>query len=1415
MSRARRIWKWTAAALAVVLVVLAVAVGAFRVWLEQSPELGPDIVARIEKRSGLDLEFARIDARLGLYGPELVFEDAVIRVPGEREPLATAKAGRVGFDWWRFARTGRLASGRVTLDGARLYVYVTAKGLELRGQGALFRDRDPNAPLRLDRLPMGHVVVTDSIVTLQDLRTRGPALTLADVELAAERSRGALVVEGHADLPGALGERLDLEARLEGDLAALARTPWSGTASIRDAQLAGWTAFLPQWSTRPADGHGDLRAEARGVGTRLDYARTQLALAEVRANAAPPRVAASGGNAANPSTAANSSKAASTADAVNAATAPLAAAAAQVGPSAPTAPVVVPDAPPVDLAPVAFRRIAADATLERRPDGWRLSARSVDLDPGRDAWRRGELEAELHRSAERVERLAVRSPSIRLDALAPLATFAPPGALRDALAALSPEGALTLVDLTLTRGAAPREWRVDGGARFTGLGFGAWRGVPGIGGLDGEVEANGAAGRVRVRSAGLRFDLPRFLPGRVGADDVSATFEWWWRPDGWRFATDDVRVVAPAGRGGGKARLWVPTSGESPRLVLDLAVADVDARRVVNYLPLRRFSARTSEWLREGIVGGRVPEARLEYAGEMRRFPFRDGGGLFRVRARYEGLRLHYQDGWADLEDARGEVEFRNQGFTASATSAQLAGLAVERAAARMDDYRDARLVVDGATRGDARQALAYVQSSPVGPRLGEFFMGVTGSGPFAADVRLDLPFRRFADRVVEVRASFDGATARLPAIEDELRGLVGSFVLVNRDVEVPLVTGTFLGGPFRVQASTMDGARGERVIVAQASGRALAARLQPEFRITNGSWLQGAFDWRAQGRIPRLEWRPEPAPVPPDAPPGTEPVPSETLVRWLPATIRADSSFVGTTLAFPEPFAKDADEPRALRADVTWDWGLEAGAPSPPKQLRARDTVRPAGVLVRAQLGRDSAALEWRREPAWSFRRGTLRFGGGAPALRDAEGLWLEGALAEFDLSAWLRVRLTAATPAPVVIVRGPGRATPAAPVQRASGLGAWLRGGTVTVDRFAFLGHAFPNVALALEGRDDAWRAQVDGPAAKGAIVVPWQLPDGPPLVLDMERLVLDARVPPPAAGAAAAEEPPLPPTQLPALQLDVRNLEIYRRRFGSLQARLVRVPQGLKLERGRLVGASFEANGTGDWLVGPRGEETRVTVETTSTDVLDTLSAWGFAPSLTGKSGRASADLRWSGGLDGDVFARLNGKAKVAIEDGQLVNVQPGAGRVLGLMSVGALPRRLTLDFTDLTDKGFAFDTITGDFEFRDGNAYTKNLLLKGPAAEIGIAGRTGLGARDYEQTAMVTGHFGGPIAAAGALAGGPAVGAALLLFSKVFDGPLSGMARGYYRITGSWDQPKVERIDAAAAREAGSGQVAKEGEGDPPG
>jgi uncharacterized protein YhdP len=131
----------------------------------------------------------------------------------------------------------------------------------------------------------------------------------------------------------------------------------------------------------------------------------------------------------------------------------------------------------------------------------------------------------------------------------------------------------------------------------------------------------------------------------------------------------------------------------------------------------------------------------------------------------------------------------------------------------------------------------------------------------------------------------------------------------------------------------------------------------------------------------------------------------------------------------------------------------------------------------------------------------------------------------------------------------------------------------------------------------------------------------------------------------------------------------------------------------------------------------------------------------------------------------------------------------------MSVVALPRRLSLDFRDVLEKGLRFDNISGTFRLEDGHAFTCDLSLEGPAADVGIVGRTGLANQDYEQTAIVSANVGNTLPIVGAVVAGPQVAAALLIFSQIFKKPLREMGQIYYRIDGTFDEPVVETTNAA--------------------
>jgi uncharacterized protein YhdP len=141
---------------------------------------------------------------------------------------------------------------------------------------------------------------------------------------------------------------------------------------------------------------------------------------------------------------------------------------------------------------------------------------------------------------------------------------------------------------------------------------------------------------------------------------------------------------------------------------------------------------------------------------------------------------------------------------------------------------------------------------------------------------------------------------------------------------------------------------------------------------------------------------------------------------------------------------------------------------------------------------------------------------------------------------------------------------------------------------------------------------------------------------------------------------------------------------------------------------------------------------------------------------------------------------------------MDLEPGSGRLLGLLSVTALPRRLALDFRDVFNQGLAFDSIKGDFRVGSGSAYTCNLGLTGPAADIGIVGRTAFADGNYDQLAVVKPQVSNVLTVGGVVLGGPVGGVTMALISQLFRKPLSTLGESYYRVSGGWDKPEVLRV-----------------------
>ena len=200
----------------------------------------------------------------------------------------------------------------------------------------------------------------------------------------------------------------------------------------------------------------------------------------------------------------------------------------------------------------------------------------------------------------------------------------------------------------------------------------------------------------------------------------------------------------------------------------------------------------------------------------------------------------------------------------------------------------------------------------------------------------------------------------------------------------------------------------------------------------------------------------------------------------------------------------------------------------------------------------------------------------------------------------------------------------------------------------------------------------------------------------------------------------------------------------------------------------------------------------VKARSFDLKKLQEQFGFQSFIASKKSEFDLDLIWA-----EIPLRMEiingeGSVKINIDDGQITVLERVPGKIFGLFSLAKLPKRLLLDFSDVTKKGFSFKKITADLQFNKGSAYTCNLVIKGTTADILIIGATDLIGRTFNQLAIVQPAVSDMLPMGGAMLGGPAVAASVFIFTKLLRKPLKEAGVNYYSINGPWENPKIELI-----------------------
>ncbi|GAB1408134.1 YhdP family protein [Thermomonas brevis] len=978
----------------------------------------------------------------------------------------------------------------------------------------------------------------------------------------------------------------------------------------------------------------------------------------------------------------------------------------------------------------ALQDVVLAATWTRGDDGWHLRVPRLRLGEGQDALAMDGIAVDGGR------RFRLQAP--RLDAgpllqLLALGDAAAPG-LRGWLRASAPAGVLHDVQLHGQRGGP-----LQASARAEALRFDPVRNTPGMRGISGWLQGDAAGLRMRFDPQVLAaFDWPAGF-GVVHEFRIDGEALLWRDGGGWTVRTPGLALDGERLHVRARGGIGFEGDGTRPRLDLAAEIGDVPVTMASGFWVHHLMPKSTVQWLDAALRGGILEQVRAVVVGDLDDWPFRNepgkaGAGLFRADARMRGGTLKFQPDWPAIEDMNAELRFVADGFSVDG-SGRIGGVPIERVRGGISRFGRAELQLDAATAAtDARHLLSLLRNSPLHKEHGEVLDNLRAAGPARADLHLLLPFHRKAPPPRQVRGNvaLDGAQlqeARWDIAFDQVRGQA-------RYDE----TG-FIADPLQVRHEGRPAQLALRAGPAHArddANNAFEAELRAQADIDGlldkaptMAWLKphlrGSSQWTVEVATPRA-------------------VRNAALLSRL----RLRSNLAGTAIDLPEPLRKPAAQ--ALPAVVDIQLPIERGEVEVTLErllsIRSRSNGNRTGVQV--------------------------QLGGARAEAPPAHGMLVGGQVERLDALDWIGVATA-------------GR--------DADDGGVPLRRLDVQARRLQLLGADFGDSRLQLAPAPRGMAVQVQGPALAGALLVPSQ--DGATVAGRFERLHWKGSLPgqPPPAANARVATPATPaqaidPAKVPPLLLDVTDLRIGNLPLGQARLRTTPTAAGLRMDEFATRGGKQRLAATGAWTGRGDAARTRLGAEVDSDDIGSLLAGLGLAGQVDAGKGRLGMTLEWRGAPAELSLAALQGDITLDARNGRLLEIEPGAGRVLGLLGIAQLPRRLTLDFRDFFDKGFAFDRIRGNVRVADGVARTSDLAIEGPAAEIHVSGSADLVAQRFDQTVEVQPKSGGLLTAVGAIAGGPVGAAVGAVANAVLDKPLQQAGARTYRVTGPWNAPKVE-------------------------
>jgi len=713
------------------------------------------------------------------------------------------------------------------------------------------------------------------------------------------------------------------------------------------------------------------------------------------------------------------------------------------------------------------------------------------------------------------------------------------------------------------------------------------------------------------------------------------------------------------------------------------------------------------------------------------------------------------------------------------------------------------RLDIDGTGRGPLAEMLRFVDTTPVGRWTGRALAAASATGPAELALALAVPLAHVSDTTVKGTLALAGNDVRMTADTPVLGAARARVDFSHKGFTVSAGSARVLGGELAFDGGSSAGLNGGDTQRFNGRGTFSAEALRQASELGTvarfATFMSGQSTYRA----------------------------SLAFVGGHPQ-VGVASNLVGVTVDLPPPFGKAAPAVLPLRVRTSPAEALP-GAPVDAAAATREALQIDLGGLLHAHFVREASGDVSR------VVRGALRVVDTRPPSGDraveptpldpiealplpASGVSANVTLKRLDVDTWQAVlaRFQGDPTPPRAGVAAMG--APAPLVFDSSGGAGYVPSAiALRVGDLAFGSRHLANVTAGLSQQAELWRANVDadeldgyveyrparrGVAGAGRVFARLSRLSLPKSEVEHVESLLDEQ-----------------PASIPALDIVVDDFELRGKRLGRLEIEaLNRSGTGRESTREwqlsklnlTMPEAQFAATGTwgGAAAAGAAAATRRAAISFTLAlgDSGALLERLGMGRVVKGGKGSLSGDVSWPGSPLSPDYAKMTGQVKVAIDSGQFLKAGPGAARLLSVLSLQSLPRRLLFDFRDLFAEGFAFDNVVGDVRIGQGLASTNNLRMRGAAAAVLMEGSADIAHETEDLRVVVVPEINAGTASLAYAVINPAIGLGTFLAQYFLRKPLMAASTREFRITGPWDDPKVDRVERSLLGDASPAEAA---------